>query len=324
MLDRRHLLLSAAAIGLAGSVTSRAAAQAVNYPTKPIQLILPFVPGGGTDAVAAAFSDELSKKLGQPIVRTSHPGSNSVVGTALLAKSPPDGHTLLLVTAGFANNPYLYANLPYKTPDSFAPVSILTSYPFVLAVRRNLPFNSVQDMIAFGKANPGKLTAATPGRGAAAHLTLGLLNNLSGAGIRAIPFKGSGDGLNAIAGGFVDMIFSGFETIRPFVESGRMRYFGSSGQPMPSFDIPAISDAVPGFEYLNWLAMIAPAGTPIPVLDKLDAALAEVFADPRVKSRLTALNIDIVVNSHQDAKKYIVQQMAISKKVIESLGLKPE
>jgi tripartite-type tricarboxylate transporter receptor subunit TctC len=318
------LALGLALGALGAGAIGGASAQAVNYPTKPIQLILPFVPGGGTDAVAAAFSDELSKKLGQPIVRTSHPGSNSVIGTALLAGSPPDGHTLLLVTAGFVNNPYLYANLPYKTPDSFAPVSILTTYPFVLAVRRNLPFKSVQEMIAFAKANPGKLTAATPGRGAAAHLTLGLLNNLSGARIRAIPFKGAGDGLNAVAGGFVDMIFSGFETVRPFVESGRMRYFGSSGSAMPSIGIPAISDAVPGFEFVNWLALIAPAGTPTAVLDKLNSALAEVFADPKVKSRLAALNIDIVANSHQEAKQYIVQQMAVSKNIIESLGLKPE
>ena len=301
-----------------------ASAQTVNYPTKPIRLLIPFVSGGGADAVAAAISDELSKRLGQPIVKSNHPGSNSVIGTALLAKSAPDGHTLLLVTPGFVNNPYLYANLPYKTPDAFAPVSILTSYPFVLGVRRDLPFNSVEEMITFAKANPGKLRAATPGRGAAAHLTLGLLNNLSGSEIRSIPFKGAGEGLNAVAGGFVDMVFSGFETVRPFVEGGRMRYFGSSGAALESVGIPSISDTVPGFEYLNWMALIAPAGTPTAVLDKLNAALASVFADPKVKERLAALNIDIIVSSHEEAKEYVVQQMAVGKKIVESLGLKPE
>jgi tripartite-type tricarboxylate transporter receptor subunit TctC len=301
-----------------------APAQAVNYPTKPIRLIIPFVPGGGADAVGTAISDELSKRLGQPIVKSNHPGSNSVIGTALLAKSPPDGHTLLLVTAGIASNPFLYANLPYKTPDSFAPVSILTSYPFVLGVRRDLPFNSIKEMIEFAKANPGKLRAATSGRGAAAHLTLGLLNNLSGSEIRAIPFKGAGEGLNAVAGGFVDMIFSGFETVRPFVEGGRMKYFGSSGPALTSAGIPSISDTVPGFEYLNWMAMIAPAGTPPEVLDKLNTALASVFADPTVKDRLAALNIDIIASPHKEAKEYIVQQMAVNKRIIDSLGLKPE
>ena len=160
-----------------------ASAQTVNYPTKPIRLLIPFVSGGGADAVAAAISDELSKRLGQPIVKSNHPGSNSVIGTALLAKSAPDGHTLLLVTSGLCQQPVSLRRLPYKTPDAFAPVSILTSYPFVLGVRRDLPFNSVEEMIAFAKANPGKLKAATPGRGAAAHLTLGLLNNLSGSEI---------------------------------------------------------------------------------------------------------------------------------------------
>jgi tripartite-type tricarboxylate transporter receptor subunit TctC len=308
-----------------GAVASGgAAAQTVNYPTKPIRLLIPFVSGGGADAVAATFSDELSKRLGQPIVKSNHPGSNSVIGTALLAKAAPDGHTLLLVTPGIVNNPYLYANLPYKTPDAFAPVSILTSYPFVLGVRRDLPFNSVKEMIAFARANPGKLKAATSGRGAAAHLTLGLMNNLSGSEIRPIPFKGAGEGLNAVAGGFVDMVFSGFETVRPFVEAGRMRYFGSSGPALKSAGIPSISDTVPGFEYLNWLALIAPAGTPTDVLDKLNVALASVFADPKVKDRLAALNIDIIVSSHKEAKEYVVQQMAVGKKIVEGLGLKPE
>jgi putative tricarboxylic transport membrane protein len=321
----KRLFAVALSLALGAVPLGGALAQSTAYPSKPIKIIVPFEPGGGADAVATAFVDELSQRLGKPVIKSNHPGSNSIIGTTLLVKSPPDGHTLLATTTGIAINPFLYLSMPYKTPEDFAPVSILTAYPFVLGARTNLPVNSIAELIAYAKANPGKLTAANTGRGASAHLALGLLNNLAGTKIRPIPYKGAGPGLSAVAGGFVDMIFSGFETVRPFVQTGKMKYLGHTGtEAMKSPAIPAIAEVVPGYQHLNWMALFAPAGTPPDVVEKLNAALKEVFADPKVKKKLENLNIDVIASSPSEAKDYLVSQMALAKDLVESVGIKPE
>lgn len=318
-------ILAVATMAIVSGMPIRdAAAQSAPYPTKPIKLIIPYAPGGGTDAVAAAFSDQLGQKLGQPVIKENHAGSNSVIGTALMAEAAPDGQTLLVVTAAIANNPFLYANLPYKT-ESLVPVSILTAYPFVLGVRANLPFKTMQELVDYAKANPGKLTAGTSGRGASAQLALGLLNRSAGIQIRDIPFKGAGESLNNVAGGFVDMVFSGYETVRPFVESGKMRAFVHTGTgSLGAEKIPPIAEAVPGYEYLNWLALIAPAGTPAAVTEQLNAELKVIFAQQDVKDRLAAQNITPIVSTSAEAKDYLLREMEKSKSIIQSIGLKPE
>ena len=320
----RTLALAATMVVSSAISIGAASAQSADYPNKPIKFIIPYAPGGGTDAVAAAFSDKLGQKLGQPIIKENHPGSNSVIGTALLADSAPDGYTFLVVTGAFANNPFLYANLPYKT-ESLTPVSILTSYPFVLGVRSDLPFKDVKELVDYAKANPGKLTAGTSGRGASAQLALGLFNEKAGIQIREIPFKGAGESLNNVAGGFVDMVFSGYETVRPFVESGKMKFFAHTGtEPMGTEKIPPIAATVPGFEYQNWLALIAPAGTPAAITDKLNGALTEIFAEQDVKDRLAGQNIEAIASTSAEAKDYLAKEMATSKAIVESIGLKPE
>lgn len=309
-------------VALSGASVSSAIAQ--EFPTGPIKFIIPYAPGGGTDAAAAVFSDKLGQILGQPIIKENHPGSNSVIGTALLAESAPDGQTLMVVTGAIANNPYLYANLPYDT-EELVPVSILTSYPFVLGVRSDLPFETMQELIDYAKANPGVLTGGTSGRGAGAQLALGLLNETAGIDIREIPFKGAGESLNAVAGGFVDVVFSGYETVRPFVESGKMKYFAQTGTaPMGTEQIPPISDTLPGFEYLNWLALVAPAGTPPDVTATLNDALTKIFSEQEIKDRLASQNIVGIASTADEAAAFLTEEMATSKSIIAALGLQPE
>ncbi|WP_162245113.1 tripartite tricarboxylate transporter substrate binding protein [Devosia sp. Root436] len=306
------------------SAASIAAAAAQDYPTGPIKLIIPYAPGGGTDAAAAVFSDKLGQILGQPIIKENHPGSNAVIGTALLAEAAPDGQTLMVVTGAIANNPYLYANLPFDT-EELVPVSILTTYPYVLAVRSDLPFNNMQELIDYAKANPGVLTAGTPGRGAGAQLVLRLLNERAGIDIRDIPFKGAGESLNAVAGGFVDVVFSGYETVRPFVESGKMKFFAQSGTvPLGEEQIPPIADTLPGFEYQNWLALIAPPGTPENITDKLNEGLTAIFSEQEVKDRLASQNIQGIASTAEEAKAYLSREMSTSRSIIGTLGLQPE
>ncbi len=237
----------------------------------------------------------------------------------------PTGTRCSSVTSAFANNPFLYANLPYKTPEAFTPVSILTAYPFVLAVHSGLQFKSIKELIEYAKANPGKLTAATSGRGAAAQLALGLLNKNAGIQIREIPFKGIGEGLNNVAGGFVDMIFAGYESALPVVDSRRIRFLAHTGmEPLGKERIPPIANDLPGFEYQNWQALIAPAGTPEAVTDKLNGALKEIFAEQGVKERLAGQNISAIASTSAEAKDYILKDIAANKAIIEGIGLKPE
>ncbi|WP_225028207.1 Bug family tripartite tricarboxylate transporter substrate binding protein [Xinfangfangia pollutisoli] len=314
------LAVLATAFGL-----SAAHAQAEDYPSKPITLILPYAPGGGTDAVANVFADRLAQALGQPVIKENHPGSNSIIGTALLAEAEPDGHTLLVVTSALSINPYIYAQMPYETPAAFAPVTILTDYPFVLGIRQGLPFTDIKGLVDYAKANPGVLTAGTPGRGASVQLALGLLNTAAGIEIRDIPFKGSGESLNAVAGGFVDMVFSGYETVRPFAESGRLSMIGSTGtEPFGAEGLPPIGGVVEGYQFTTWLALIAPAGTPPEVVEKLNLTLKEIFAEPEVQQKLKALNVNPVVNAPDEALAYITAQMAFNKSIVESIGLRPE
>jgi tripartite-type tricarboxylate transporter receptor subunit TctC len=321
---RKLPMLAVLLIGAAFSVEP-AASQETAYPTKTIKVIIPNPPGGGTDAAALLITDKLSRKLGQPIVKESRPGSATVLGTAALANSAPDGHTLLIVAAGIANNPFLYSNLPYKTPESFNVVSILTSYPFAFAVRADLPFKTMKELVDFAKANPGKLTGGTPGRGSSAQLALGLLKNVAGIDIREIPFKGSGESLQAVAGGFVDVVFSGYETVRPFLESKKMRILAHSGTDvMGTEQIQPIVKDVPGYEFLNWIALVAPAGTPEPAIKKLNTALTEIFAEQETKDRLAAQYITGIASTSADANAYFRKEIATSKKIIEGMGMKPE
>ncbi|KRA50325.1 Bug family tripartite tricarboxylate transporter substrate binding protein [Devosia sp. Root635] len=318
----RALALATTLIAFSGASIATAAAQ--DYPTGPIKLIIPYAPGGGTDAAAAVFSDKLGQILGQPIIKENHPGSNAVIGTTLLAEAAPDGQTLMVVTGAIANNPYLYANLPFDT-EELVPVSILTTYPYVLAVRSDLPFNTMQELIDYAKANPGVLTAGTPGRGAGAQLVLGLLNERAGIDIRDIPFKGAGESLNAVAGGFVDVVFSGYETVRPFVESGKMKFFAQSGTvPLGEEQIPPIADTLPGFEYQNWLALIAPPGTPENITDTLNEGLTAIFSEQEVKDRLAGQNIQGIASTAEEAKAYLSREMSTSRSIIGTLGLQPE
>jgi tripartite-type tricarboxylate transporter receptor subunit TctC len=317
-------LVAALIAGLAVSSGS-AVAQTAPWPTKLIKLIIPFGPGGGIDAVAAAFQGRLSEKLGQSIIRDYRPGSNSVIGTSALANSPPDGYTMLITTGGIANNPFLYASLPYKTPESFTPVSILTSYPFVMAIRSGLPFNSVKELVEYAKAHPGELTAGTPGRGAGAELALGLFNKMAGVEIRKIPYKGAGGALTNVAAGFIDICFSGYETVRPFADGKHMKMLAHTGtDPLGAEQIPPIARDVPGYEYQNWLALIAPAGTPKAITDKVNIALKEIFAEQEVKNRLASQNISGIASTSDEAKAFLIKEMATSKSIIESIGLKPE
>jgi tripartite-type tricarboxylate transporter receptor subunit TctC len=315
-----------AAVALAASAMVATSASAQSYPDRPIKLIVPFAPGGGGDQLVLSFIDELSKELGQPIVKENHGGGNSVIGTNMVAKAPADGYTIGVATTGYTANPYLYKSLPYDIEKDLMPVSIVAAYPFALAVRADFPAKSVEELIAWAKANPGKLTSANTGRGAGAQFSTGLLSSLAGIEIKNVAFQGAGPALTAVAGGFVDFIFSNYSGLIPFVEGGKMRLLGNTGtQPFGEPPLPPLSGAgVPGYEFLQYWALIAPAGTPDDVVARLNEGLKKVFTDPAVRDRMLKVNAEIIVNTPEEAKAYIVRQSAQAKEIVDALGLQPE
>lgn len=322
----RNLIRSLAAIGLAAVVAAPGAALSQDYPNKPIKMIVPFGPGGGGDQLVLSFVDELSKKLGQPIVKENHPGANSIIGTNLLAKAEPDGYTLGVVTTGFSANPFLYKEIPFDSEKDFAPVTVVAAYPFSFAVRADFPAQTVEELVAYGKANPGKITSANSGRGSGAEFSTGLLSALAGIEIKSISYKGGGPAMTAVAGGFCDLIFTNLSGSLPFAQAGKVRLLGHTGtKPFSDPPLQPIADqGVPGYEFAQWWGILAPAGTPPEVLNTFHAALKDVFEDPAVRARMEKVNAEIILNTPDEAKSYIQAQAVKSKQIADALGLKPE
>lgn len=318
-------IISAAALSVAVAAVPVAAA-AQDFPDKAIRLIVPFAPGGGGDQLVLTFIDELSRELGQPILKENHGGGNSVIGTNLLSTAPADGYTIGVVTTGFAANPYLYKSLPYDTHNDFVPVSVLVAYPFVMAVRSEFPAESVEEFIAYAKANPGEITNANSGRGAGAEFAAGLLSSLADIEFRYVAFQGAGPGMAAVAGGFVDFIFSNLASVTPFVESGNMRVLGHTGTvPFGDPELEPLADqGVPGYEFLQWWAVLAPAGTPDEAVERLHEAFVAVFDDPAVRGRMEQVNAEFIVNTPEEARAYIENQSQVLQQIVDVLGHEPE
>lgn len=322
----KFLKRSIGALIFATAMTASIVANAQTYPEKPIKLIVPFAPGGGGDQLVLSFVDEFSKELGQPVVKENHGGGNSVIGTNLLAKSPADGYTIGVVTTGFAANPHLYKTLPYDTENDFKTVSVLVAYPFALAVRSDFPAQNVEELIKYAKDNPGKLTSANSGRGAGAEFSTGLLSDLADIQIKNVAFQGAGPGLTAVAGGFVDLTFSNLSSVVPFLEGGKMRVLAHTGtKPFGNPEIKPLAEVgVPGYEFLQWWAVLAPKDTPDAAVDRLNAALVKVFNEPAVRERMAKVNAEFIISTPADARTYISEQGKKSKQIADALGLQPE
>jgi tripartite-type tricarboxylate transporter receptor subunit TctC len=298
------------------------AQDAGDYPDRPIKLIVPFDPGGGGDLVSKAFVEEFSKILGQPVVAENHGGASAIIGTDLLAKAEPDGYTIAIVNPLFVTNPALRASLPYDPLKSFAFVGRFISYPLVLGVRADLPVRSVAELIDYARSHPGELTNATSGVGSGQHLAIAQLSALTGIEVKHVPYKGAGPSLTALGGGHVDMTSVGLSLLMPLVQDDRVRLIGTTGtRPLSDPPVPPVADTVPGYDYTLWWAMIAPAGTPQPILDELNAALRQAFADPAVAPRLASLEGEIAVGSPAEFASFAESEIRKWKDVVVATGI---
>lgn len=272
-----------------------------DYPDRPSRVIVPFAAGGGADIVARLVFQGVAKELGQSFIIDNRGGAGGIIGTDAVAKSAPDGYTLLLGQSGpNAINPSVYKKLPYDASKDFVPVTQLTRYPYVIAVKKDLPVSTLAELIALAKSKPGALSLSTAGHGSSSHLAVELFKRQAGIDVMAVPYKGAGPALLDVVGGQVDMTFGDAASASKQAQARTVKALAVTGAKRSPLipDVPTVQEAgVPGFEASAWHAVLAPRGTPDEVVRKLNAAIVKVLSDPALKDRLAQDGIEAVGSS---------------------------
>ena len=276
-----------------------AAVQAVaqTYPDKPVRLIVPFSAGSAVDTLARIPGQKLAELWGHPLVVDNRVGANTIIGTEAAAKAPADGYTLLLTNdAALATNPALYPNLPYAPLRDFVPITLAASIPVVLVAHVSQPYTTVRELIDYARANPGKLHYASGGNGSAQHVPMEMFKVATGVSLVHVPYKGLGPAFNDVVSGQVPLMFAGLSNTPPHIKAGRIRALaiGAARRSAAMPDLPTMQEAgVPGFDYSAWAGILAPAGTPAAIVQKVNADWARVIAMPEVREKLGALGFEL-------------------------------
>jgi tripartite-type tricarboxylate transporter receptor subunit TctC len=289
-------------------------------------MIVPFAPAGGTDIMARILAQRMTESTGQQFVVENRAGANALIGTEAVAKSAPDGYTLLMTTNIFTINPWLYPNVPFNVERDFAPITLAGSTPNLLAAHPSIPARTVKDLVALAKARPGQLTVAAAGLGTPSHLAAELLKQTAGIDLLVVHYKGTGASLNDVVGGQVAMSFGTLPSLAPFVKAGRLRALAVSGTrraaPLP--DVPTVAETLPGFEVITWYGLFAPAGTPREFMVRLHNETVKALASPEVKQRLFAQGFDAEGNTPEQFTEVIRRDLARWKKVIAAAKIRVE
>jgi tripartite-type tricarboxylate transporter receptor subunit TctC len=305
-----------------------AAAHAAQYPTHSIRWVVPYTPGGITDTVTRLVTAKLQENLGQPIVVENKPGANSIVGADLVAKSAPDGYTLVTVIAAHAANATLYAGrLPFDPVKSFVPVSLVSTAPLILTANNDFPVRDVKGLIQYARANPGKVSFGSSGVGASAHLTTELLKQAAGIDMLHVPFKGTAPALTALMAGEIQILVDVPGSMMPHVRAGKIRALGlfSSRRVAGAAEVPTLVEAGgPAVEGSTWAMFLAPAGTPRDVVARLSGEVTKVLAAPELRERLQAQGMEVVASNPADAARFLDQEITKWQRVISAAGIKAD
>jgi tripartite-type tricarboxylate transporter receptor subunit TctC len=296
------------------------------YPVKPIRLINPFSPGGSLDLVSRTLAKSMSADLGQQVVVENKPGAGGTIGVDLVAKSPPDGYTLLAVQSSITINPSLQQRIPYDPVRDFAPISKISSYMFFVVVHPSLPVRSVKQLIALARANPGQINYASVGMGSGTHLASELFNYMAGVKMVHIPYKGTGQVMPDLLGGQVAVHF-GSTSVVPYVKSQKLVPLGVTGAQRSAAlpQVPTIAESgIPGFEVTAWNALFAPAGTAAPVVGRLNALVKSAMEQPDAKALMEAQGLDVSTSTPAELGTLVKVELARWAKVIKAAGIKPE
>jgi tripartite-type tricarboxylate transporter receptor subunit TctC len=303
-------------------------ANAQSYPNKPVRWVVPYPGGGITDVVTRIVTQKMSGPLGQAVVVDNRPGANSILGSDLAAKAAPDGYTMLTVIAGYAANVTLYqGKLPFDPLKDLVPVSLAGIAPLIMTVNNNLPAKDVKELIAYAKANPGKLNFGSSGIGAAAHLTCELFKQTAGIDMVHIPFKGTAPATTAVMAGDIQILVDTPSSMMTHVRGGKLRALGMfSAKRLTAFpDVPTIAEAGgPPLESSTWVLFMAPGGTPKPIIDRLAAETRKAINESEIKDRFTQLGIEPVGNSAEEAKRFLDAEVTKWARVINTAGVKAE
>ncbi|HSV16835.1 MAG TPA: tripartite tricarboxylate transporter substrate binding protein [Casimicrobiaceae bacterium] len=301
-------------------------AGAQTYPTRPVRLVVPFPAGGTTDILARAAAQKLSEAWGQQVIVDNRPGAGGNIGTELVARSAPDGYTLEMGTVGtHAINASLYSKLPYDHVKDFAPVILVAGVPNVLVIGPGLPVNSVQELIAYAKANPGKLNFASSGSGTSIHLSGELFKTLTGVQMTHVPYKGSAPALSDLMGGQVQLMFDNLPSSLAFIKAGKLRALAvtSTVRAAALPDVPTMVEAgVPGFEASSWFGILAPAGTPRDIVMRINGEVAKWLASPDAREKLSAQGAIAAGGTPEDFARHIGSETTKWAKVVKESGAK--
>ena len=300
--------------------------RAQDYPTRPVTLVVPYTPGGSTEILARIIGQKLGARLGQAVVVEMKPGAGTVIGATAVAQASPDGYTLLMATpTPLAINVTVHKTLPYDPAKDFMPLAMVASAPFLLLVNPALPVHSVKELIAYAKANPGKLSYGSGGVGAPHHLYMELFKSMTGAQMTHVPYKGSLPALNDVVGGHIQLMFCDIPPAAGMIAAGKVRVIGvSTGERVPSYpDVPTVAEAgVPGFAVAGWFMIVAPAQTPPAIVDKLHKALIAVMNEPDVKARIDQLSlVSLPTPSMADMQAYVKSEIARWGKIVQQAGI---
>jgi tripartite-type tricarboxylate transporter receptor subunit TctC len=329
MSDNLHLTTRTAAtmrtslfgrILLAAALMCSLAATAQEYPVKPIKIVMPTQAGGSSDRVARLLAEKLRLKWGQTVTVENRAGAGGNIGAEYVAKAPPDGYTLLFTPQfPLVVNKSLYTKLAFD-PDQLTPITVAVAGDMVLVAHPKSPFGNVQQLIDYMKANPDRLSFASPGSGSIGHLMMELFNSMSGGKSTHIPYKGSSPALSDVLGGQVDIMFVDFGSALPHIRAGKLRAYGIASEKRNAHlpEVPTIAEVMPEFVFTSWFGMVAPPGTPQPIAEKLSAAVAEALRQPDVAKRLAEINVEAVASTPAEMARIMKRDRELWAKVIRS------
>jgi tripartite-type tricarboxylate transporter receptor subunit TctC len=301
-------------------------ARADDYPTRPVTLIVPYTPGGSTEILARIVAQKLEQRLGKPVIVENKPGAGTVIGSNAVAQPTPDGYTLLMATpTPMAINVTVHKSLPYDPAADFVPLGMVASAPFFLVVNPELPVHTVNELIAYAKANPGKLSYGSGGVGAPHHLYMELFKSMTGTQMAHVPYKGSLPALDDVVGGHIQLMFCDIPPAAGMVAAGKVRALGvSTRERIAAYpDIPTVAEAgVPGFDVAGWFMIVAPAKTPRAIVDKLHGELLNVMASPDVKERIVKLSlVPLPTPSVGDMQSFVKTEIVRWGKIVQQAGI---
>jgi tripartite-type tricarboxylate transporter receptor subunit TctC len=300
---------------------------AAEFPSRPIRIVVPSTPGGGLYVLVRLLSPRLTAKWGQQIVIDNRAGAAGIVGSEIVAKAAPDGHTLLVVATGYSANPFLYQKLPYETPKDFAPITVIGWAPNVLVVHPSVPVRNVRELIALAKDKPGQLNYASSGVGTGGHLSMALFARMAQIDMVHVPYKGAGAATAAVVAGQSQTLFTATAAVLPQIKNGRLKALGvSSAKRVPSMpDVPTIAEsALPGYEVDGWYAMLAPGKTPKAVLDRIYRDIVDIIKTPEVAAQIQAAGFDVGGMPSAEFARYIDAELKKWGTVIKEAGIKGE